>query len=202
MESIPRDSGKQKQNRYKFSFTAASLQVSVMIGLAQKMVNEGLTLDELKPEDVGKERLKTNKRQFREMKNRLATLWDDEIKYLVKAPYDEQRLLSMIAFARAYRFFYDFVTNVVAEKVAVFDYKLTDMDYNVFFSRIAVDHPEAEKLTTLTQKKIRQYTFKVLEQGGIINNVKERIIRVPQLSHDFTSLITATRPQDLKLLLN
>jgi len=26
------------------------------------------------------------------------------------------------------------------------------MDYNVFFSRIAVDHPEAEKLTTLTQK--------------------------------------------------
>jgi len=75
------------------------------------------------------------------------------------------------------------------------------MDYHVFFSRIVVDHPEAEQLTTLTQKKVKHYTFKVLEQTGIINNVKERIIHVPQVSDAFTSLITATRPQDLKLLL-
>ena len=193
---------KEKRERYKFSFTAASLQVPVMTSLAEKMVNGRLTLDELKPEDVGKERAKTNKRQFREMKNRLATLSDDEINHLARASYDEQRLLSMVAFARAYRFFYDFVIDVVAEKVALFDFTLTDMDYNVFFSRVAVNHPEVEKLTTLTQRKVRQYIVKVLEQGGLINNVKERIIRVPQLSMAFTSLISDTRPQDLKLLLN
>ncbi len=193
---------KEKIERYKFSFTAASLQVPVMTYLAEKMVNEGLTLLELKPEDVGKERAKTNKRQFIEMKKRLATLTDDEINHLARASYEEQRLLSMVAFARAYRFFYDFVTDVVAEKVALFDITLTDMDYNVFFSRVAADHPEADKLTSLTQKKVRQYTFKVLEQAGLINNVKERIIQVPQLSIAFTSLISATRPQDLRLLLN
>lgn len=193
---------KEKIERYKFSFTAASLQVPVMTSLAEKMVNEGLSLDELKPEDVGKERAKTNKRQFIEMKKRLATLSDDEINHLARASYEEQRLLSMVAFARAYRFFYDFVTDVVAEKVALFNFTLTDMDYNVFFSRVAADHPEADKLTSLTQKKVRQYTFKVLEQAGLINNVKERIIQVPQLSIAFTSLISATRPQDLRLLLN
>jgi hypothetical protein len=193
---------KEKIERYKFSFTAASLQVPVMTSLAEKMVNEGLSLDELKPEDVGKERAKTNKRQFIEMKKRLATLSDDEINHLARASYEEQRLLSMVAFARAYRFFYDFVTDVVAEKVALFDITLTDMDYNVFFSRVAADHPEADKLTSLTQKKVRQYTFKVLEQAGLINNVKERIIQVPQLSIAFTLLISATRPQDLRLLLN
>lgn len=187
---------------YKFSFTAASLQVSVMTGLAQKMAKEELTLDELKPEDIGKERAKTNKREFKEMKDRLATLSEDELKHLAVASYEEQRLLSMIAFARTYQFFYDFMLDVVAEKVAVFDYKLTDMDYNVFFSRIAVDHPEAEKLTTQSQQKVKQVVFKVLEQGGIINNVKERIIRVPHLSTAFISLISATRPQDLRLLLN
>jgi len=200
MESMPRNSG--KQNKYKFSFTAASLQVPVMIELAQKMVREKLTLDELQPEDIGKERAKTNKREFKEMKDRLATLSEDELKHLAVASYEEQRLLSMIAFARAYQFFYDFMLDVVAEKVAVFDYKLTDMDYNVFFSRIAVDHPEAEKLTTQTQQKVKQVVFKVLEQGGIINNVKERIIRIPHLSTAFISLISATRPQDLRLLLN
>lgn len=193
---------KEKIERYKFSFTAASLQVPVMTSLAEKMVNEGLSLDELKPEDVGKERAKTNKRQFIEMKKRLATLSDDEINHLARASYEEQRLLSMVAFARAYRFFYDFVTDVVAEKVALFNFTLTDMDYNVFFSRVAADHPEAEKLTSLTQKKVRQYTFKVLEQAGLINNVRERIIQVPQLSIAFTLLISATRPQDLRLLLN
>ena len=193
---------KEKIERYKFSFTTASLQVPVMTSLAEKMVNEGLTLDELKPEDIGKERTKTNKRQFREMKNRLTTLSDDEINHLARASYEEQRLLSMVAFARAYRFFYDFVIDVMVEKVALFDITLTDMDYNVFFSRVAADHPEADKLTSLTQKKVRQYTFKVLEQAGLINNVKERIIQVPQLSIAFTSLISATRPQDLRLLLN
>ena len=192
----------EKIERYKFSFTAASLQVPVMTSLAEKMVNEGLTLDELKPEDVGKERVKTNERQFREMKARLATLSVNEMEHLVDSTYEEQRLLSMIAFARAYRFFYDFVTEVVAQKVVLFDYTLTDMDYHVFFSRVAVDHPEAEQLTTITQKKVKQYTFKVLEQAGLINNVKERIIQVPQLSIAFTSLISATRPQDLRLLLN
>ena len=42
---------KEKIERYKFSFTTASLQVPVMTSLAEKMVNEGLALDELKPED-------------------------------------------------------------------------------------------------------------------------------------------------------
>jgi len=193
---------KEKIERYKFSFTTASLQVPVMTSLAEKMVNQGLSLHELKPDDIGKERSRTNKKMLNEMKNRLATLSDDEINHLARASYEEQRLLSMVAFARAYRFFYDFVTDVVAEKVALFNFTLTDMDYNVFFSRVAADHPEAEKLTSLTQKKVRQYTFKVLEQAGLINNVKERIIQVPQLSIAFTSLISATRPQDLRLLLN
>ena len=193
---------KEKRERYKFSFTTASLQVPVMTSLAEKMVNQGLSLHELKPDDIGKERSKTNKKMLNEMKNRLATLSDDEINHLARASYEEQRLLSMVAFARAYRFFYDFVTDVVAEKVALFNFTLTDMDYNVFFSRVAADHPEAEKLTSLTQKKVRQYTFKVLEQAGLINNVKERIIQVPQLSIAFTLLISATRPQDLRLLLN
>ena len=200
MKSTPRESDKQK--KYRFSFTAASLQVTTMIGLAEKMVREELTLDELQPEDVGKERAKTNKRQFIEMKKRLATLSDDEVNYLASASYDEQRLLSMVAFARAYRFFYDYVTDVVVEKVALFNFTLTDMDYNVFFSRVAVDHPEAEKLTSKTQYKVRQVLFKVLEEAGIINNVKERIIRAPHLSIAFTSLISATRPQDLNLFLN
>lgn len=200
MNSISQDSG--KHNKYKFSFTAASLQVPIMIRLSQKLVSEKITMDQLQPEDIGKERAKTNQREFIEMKARLNTLSEDEIVHLSNGPYEEQRLLSLIAFARTYQFFYDFMIQVVTEKVAIFDFTLTDMDYNVFFNKISVDHPEAERLTTATQYKLKQVVFKVLEQSGIINNVKERIIRSPHLSVSFTSLISTTRPQDLRLLLN
>ncbi|HRU13283.1 MAG TPA: hypothetical protein P5020_05540, partial [Dysgonamonadaceae bacterium] len=80
---------KEKSDAYRFSFTAASLQVPVMISLAEKMVREKLTLAELKPENIGKERAITNKRQFREMKARLATLSDNEVTYLVDGTYEE-----------------------------------------------------------------------------------------------------------------
>ena len=91
---------------------------------------------------------------------------------------------------------------VVVEKILVFDYTLTEMDYNVFFNRKAVDHPEVEKLTTKTQYKVKQVVFKVLEQAGIINNIQERVIQAPQLSPSFVALLSATNPQDVKLLLN
>ena len=48
--------------RYRFSFTAASLQVPLMIELAMKIIEQEITPDQLMPEDIGKERSKTNKR--------------------------------------------------------------------------------------------------------------------------------------------
>ena len=83
----------------------------------------------------------------------------------------------------------------------MFDFYLTDMDYNAFFNRKALDHPEADNLTDNTKAKIKQVCFKVLEQGGLINNRKERKIIVPILSQRLSSLLEDKR-QDLQLLLN
>ena len=151
---------------------------------------------------MGKERYKTSQREFREIKARLECLSRDEIRLLSEGPFEEQKLISFVSFARLYRFFYEFMIEVVVEKILVFDYTLTEMDYNVFFNRKAVDHPEVEKLTTATQNKVKQVVFKVLEQAGIINNIQERIIQAPQLSPSFVALLSATNPQDVKLLLN
>ncbi|HBT86698.1 MAG TPA: hypothetical protein DEB12_12450 [Porphyromonadaceae bacterium] len=187
--------------RYRFSFTAASLQVPLMIELAMKIIEQEITPDQLMPEDIGKERSKTNKRGLTEMKIRLNTLLKEEIKLLAYGDADEQRYISLIAFARSYLFFRDFVIEVIAEKIVVFDFYLTDMDYNAFFNRKALDHPEADNLTDNTKAKIKQVCFKVLEQGGLINNIKERKIIVPILSQRLSSLLK-DKIQDLQLLLN
>lgn len=188
--------------KYRFSFTAASLQVPTMIAMARKMMRESITTEQLSPEDMGKERYKTSQREFREIKARLECLSRDEIRLLSEGPFEEQKLISFVSFARLYRFFYEFMIEVVAEKILVFDYTLTEMDYNVFFNRKAVDHTEVERLTTATQNKVKQVVFKVLEQAGIINNIQERVIQAPQLSPSFVALLSATNPQDVKLLLN
>lgn len=187
--------------KYKFSFTAASLQVPMMIELAQKIISDGIMPDQLLPENMEKARFITGKRELTEMKARLNTLSADEIKLLAYGDADEQRYLSLVAFARTYLFFRDFVLEVMAEKVSVFDFAITDMDYNVFFNNKAIDHPEAEKLTDKTKGKIRQVTFKVLEQGGLINNITERKIQQPVLSQRLQSLLSEKKV-DLQVLLH
>jgi len=190
------------RKQYKFSFTAASLQVPMMIRLAQKLIKEDITPGQLEPADLRKERANTGIRELREFRDRLETLSRDELALLADGPFDEQKYISLVAFARQYRFFYDFMVEVIAEKVSVFDFTLTDMDYNVFVNRKAVEHPKIENLTTNTLNKVKQQIFKVLEQGGILNNVRDRQIQVPLLSESFIQLLSDTNPMDLKLLLN
>jgi len=191
-----------QQHKYRFSFTAASLQVPVMVLLAQKLVSEGLLLEELKADDLQKGRAKTNLREFIEIRMRLNTLSSEEISVLANSNSDEQKFICLISFGRAYKYFRDFIEEVVLEKISLFDFKLSDMDYNIFFSKKSIDHIELEKLTTLTQYKIKQVIFKVMEQGGLIDNTKDRNIQIPQLSTAFENIIKNTNPNDLKLLLN
>ena len=153
-------------DKYRFSFTAASLQIPVMVLLAQKLVSEGLSLDQLKADDLQKGRAKTNLREFSEIRLRLKTLSKDELVVLANSNSDEQKHICLISFARTYKYFYDFIEEVILEKILLFDFKLSDMDYNIFSNRKSIDHAELDKLTTLTQYKIKQVMFKVMEQGG------------------------------------
>ncbi len=165
-------------------------------------MGEGLTVEQLQAEDLKKERAKTNVRVFNEIRLRLNALTRDEITLLANTNLDEQKYISLIAFGRTYPFFREFIEDVLLEKIVLFDFKLTDMDYNVFFNKKSIDHEQLEKLTTLTQNKIKQVIFKVLEQGGLIDNVKERNIQIPLLTPTFDIMIRKSNPQDLKLLLN
>ena len=187
--------------KYRFSFTAASLQVPLMVLLAQKLLSEGLTLDQLQANDLQKGRAKTNLREFSEIRLRLNTLTSKEMEVLANSNSDEQKYICLISFGRTYKYFRDFIEEVILEKLTLFDFKLTEMDYNVFYNKKSVDHIEVESLTTLTQYKVKQVIFKVMEQGGLIDSIKERNIHVPHLSSSFEKLISKSNPQDLQLLL-
>lgn len=188
-------------NSYRFSFTAASLMVTETALLAQRMAREGIGLNELLPDMLGLERQATGKRKFAEVRLRLQHLHPNELRYLAEAPFEEQRLLCLLAFARAYTFFRDFVLEVLVDKVRRFDFQLEEVDYNAFVFRKAIDYEELENLADSTRKKVKQVVFKVLEQGGLINSTQFRTLRVPLMNPALEQLIAAHNPNDLNLLL-
>lgn len=188
-------------NKYRFSFTAASLMVSEMVELSCKLVESGASVTSLTAEDLKRERAVTSKREFLEIQMRLATLTRREIEFLAEAALEERKLLSLIAFGRTYGFFRDFIEEVLVEKVALFDFHLTDRDYLTFVNRKQIDHEELEQLADSTKKKVKQVVFKVLEQSTIIDSIKTQNIQVPHISRAFEKLICMTNPKDLKLLL-
>lgn len=183
-------------NLYKFSFTALSLKVKETILLAQKLKNEDLT-----PNDLSDPRGATSKRKFQELIRRLKQLSEEELDMLAYGNQEAQKQVCLLAFARYYRFFYEFVTEVMLDKILVFDYELTDRDINSFVSRKSIDHPELESLAETTRKKVIQVLWKVLEQSELINSVKDRKIIPPFLDERLENLLAKSNPSDLRVFL-
>lgn len=190
-----------QKEKYRFSFTAASLMVEEMVRYARILVEEGLKVDGLSGEMMKRDRLETRRREFAEIRLRLASLSRDEIERLAGASPEDQKYIAVIAFARTYSFFRHFLEEVVCEKVMRFDLQLTDRDYAAFVNRKSRDHDELDALTDRTKAKIKQVTFKALEQAGLIDNVKDRNILIPIVDSGLEKLIARTNPGDLKILL-
>src|SRR5699024_2600426 len=95
----------------------------------------------------------------------------------------------------------DFVIEVLSEKVQVFDYALTDLDYNTFISRKRIDHPELEKSAPSTQNKVKQVILKMLKQVGLINSVSEAVIQTPMLHTKVEQAVLADDPSYLSYFL-
>jgi hypothetical protein len=188
-------------NKYRFSFTAASLLLNELVAFSKMIVEEGIQLEDLKPELMNRERSKTNKREFAELFLRLKVLDGPLMEKLVYGTQDDQKQIAIVAFGRTYDFFKDFIEEVVLEKMSLFDFKLEDRDYNSFINRKYVEHEELDHLADTTKQKIKQVLFKVMEQGGLIDNIKDKNIIRPVVDRAVERVVFQTNPRDLKLLL-
>jgi hypothetical protein len=188
-------------NKYRFSFTAASLMPMELIEYAKILVGNGFIIDDLQHQSLNKDKAKTGKREFAELKIRLSTLSKDELLLLAESDIATQKLISYIACCRAYSYIREFVMEVVLEKVSLFDLQITEIDYNAFFNKKCIDHDELEDLAITTKAKIKQVVFKILQQAGFIDSVKSKKIIIPIVDTRLENIIKETNPSDLVLLL-
>jgi hypothetical protein len=189
-----------RNNKYRLSFTGASLMLSEMSLIANAYLEKG-------PEGIDKasvikgQKAKTIRTQFREIQVRIDTLTNNQLELLAKGDIISQKQIALLSICKAYTFIREFVVEVVREKAQVFDYQLTEGEYVSFFRRKVESHPELEALTDTTASKLKQVTYKILEQAGLINSVKSKKISPQILNEKVIRVVIEDNPEWLKIYL-
>lgn len=180
--------------KYEFSLTGSSLRVNEMILFATKYINEGLL-------EFKSDKGTTNKRMVSEFKKRIDNLTVNQQELLLNSNFSNQKQLAFLSACKTYSLLRDFVIEVVREKFLIMDYNLTETDYISFIRRKEINHDELANLTDQTQAKVKQVIFKILEQAGIIDNVRDKEIQLQILGASTKKSIIEDNPEWLKIFL-
>jgi hypothetical protein len=184
-------------NKYDISFTGFSLRVNDMYRFAEAKAN-GILYNKV---DFGEGNSNTGKRRLAEVKKRLRNFTERQLELFLTCDLTTQKQLAFLAVCKTHAFIRDFVVEVLREKILVFDYELTEGEYLTFFRRKSESHPELDKITEITQNKVRQVTFKILEQAGMIDNIKSKNIQPQLLDQALIHAIVSDNRQWLKVFL-
>jgi hypothetical protein len=182
------------------SFTVASLRLNETIKIAQFEIEHGLNnYKEIKDADVvfGGIKSLSFEKTFYQIRKRIETLTHDQKNILIYGDYMSQKQIAFLAFCKCYQLVKDFTIEVVREKILMFNYQINESDFRLFILSKQQQFPKLENYSENTLNKARQVMFLVLEQAGIINNVRDKIIQ-PQLIH--TSVIKSVFDDDRSLL--
>lgn len=128
-----------------------------------------------------KNRLSTVKRMFVEFKRRLNYMDSNFIELITELPFDSKKHLLFANIMETYPMMLEFMIETVLPKLQLLDFSLHDSD---FFKFLYIKEEKATKtLTDNTRKKLKQVTFKILEQAGLIDNGKNKKIMKPILNY-------------------
>ena len=180
--------------KYEFSFTASSLRVNDMVLFAKKYLNEGVM-------EFNSDKGTTNKRMVSEFKKRIDNLTPNQQELFVNSNFSTQRSLAFLSACKTYSLLRDFVIEVVREKYLIMDFSLIDTDYLSFVRRKEIDHDELANLSDQTQGKVKQVIFKILEQAGMLNNIKDREIQLQILDKPVMKVIVEDNPEWLMIFM-
>jgi len=188
--------------KYLLSFTAASLAANET-QIVSKIYQESKNWDIVKQKVVDdnilqKGTIATRKREFAEIKKRVSNLNEEELDFFIEAVGEELKHIALLSVYKTYKIIFDFAVEVIRKKYLLFDYEILDSDYENFFESKKLAY---EKLNTISQKtyyKIKQVSFKIFEQAGILDSVKTKNIKKPYLSKTLIEIIVKDDPKYLK----
>jgi bacteriophage exclusion system BrxA-like protein len=181
--------------KYSFSFTGASALIPETLTTSE--IYRALQDMELTKQKIitgnllHRTKAGTFQREFQELSKRILSLTKKQLNVLCDGDREEAKAMILLSILKTYPFIYDFIVEVVRNKTLMFENTISDVDYNRFIESKSMTHPELETISQTTKDKIKQRTFTFLEQVGLINNLKEKRIIRPVLSHNCYRAIIA-----------
>lgn len=193
-------------NIYNMSFTAGAAMLNETYAVAQVLLDCNGDWDRtkditFKENLMQKDKATSNARYFALMKQRLETLSQTELEILVNSTVAVRRLLVLLAICKAHPFIYDFISENVRDCFYNQYEKVTHANFNEFYNEKKYEHPELEQVSEDTVYKMRQVTFRILEQTELIEDINSGILRRPYLSEAIERLVVQDDPKWLAIYL-
>ena len=147
------------RQRYNLGFTAASLRLELARIVAEAYAATGnweaarehvLTHNALQARSAS-----SAIRMERELRQRLRTLTDAQLRLLTSAPSDSAMAMAWLSVCKFSAFIFDFAVEVLRAKLDLLDPVLRPSDYEAFVTARGLEHPELGELSPSTQTKIR-----------------------------------------------
>jgi hypothetical protein len=115
-------------------------------------------------------------RQCREIRQRIQALHSETLEDFMVLGTDERKFIAFIAICKTYPFVFEFTVQVLAEKLVIYDYQVKEVDFTSFWNEKTMDHPELDKITESTQKKIKQVLIRTLAEVGLLDSTSSQRI--------------------------
>lgn len=167
------------------SFTVASLRLNEMVKVAQYVREyDVLDLKQVKNADIIFSGMKslTLEKTFYQLRKRIETLTPAQIEILANGDLISQKQITFLSVCKCYSFIKDFTIEIIRDKILMYDYQINESDFNSFIKTKLQEYPKLDGYSTSTFNKAKQVLFLILEQVGIIDNIKDKRIQ-PQLLH-------------------
>lgn len=160
-------------SKYSMSFTAGALlyrETIRVVDVYLQLNDWDATREKVKCENLLQARtLSSLQRLCSEIISRLKTLQVGELQFLNTASPQDQAYLLWVAICRRYTFIGEFAAQILRERYFGSHLGLQLEDFDVFFNHQVTFHPELDKITIATRKKLRQVLFKMLVEIGLID---------------------------------
>lgn len=191
--------------KYLLSYTAVSLKANeaeIIANLYKEDNNWDNVSNEVIVENIlQKGTISTRKREFIEFKKRVDTLTVEQLYYYEDAPSNDIKNLAILSCFKLYTFIFDFASEIMRNKLLLFDFKLLNSDYQLFYDSKRVAYNNLNTISESTQYKIKQVMFKMFEEAEFIDSVKDKNIQKPYLSVELIKLIIHDNPKYLRAFL-
>ncbi|WP_434581484.1 DUF1819 family protein [Sulfurimonas sp. NW15] len=188
-------------SKYLLSYTAVSLQAyeaEIIANIYRETLDwESVAKSVVDDDALQKGTISTRKREFTEFKKRLQTLTPEQLAYYEQASSSDVKNLTMLSCFKLYAFISDFAREIIRNKLLLFDFQLINSDYEAFYDSKRVAYDNLNTISEATKYKLKQVMFKMFEQAGFIDSVKNKNIQKPYLSQELIKLIVKDDPKYL-----